>query len=294
MTPDFSTLWLRLDVRAGITDDELREMVAGTGAGGPESSPAFLLAVMHPENGATHVHRAALQLQGSRLVAALEEGWFGDLEDRLRERLTSDAAPPSAARLLSALLHLFLEDLEAALRRARNALGQSQSEVRALISRLDADKAAGVADLPGLSTALLNVTDMLAMASRSLEGQSCAARWLRRQVAGADAKLAAELEDLIAAQEQASRFIEFLFQKQRLLEGLSSQSVAMSDLNVTKIFTVLWTIFIPGTAIINWYGQNFQFMPELSWYYSLWVQLGTAFLLTVIPVYVVMRSGALR
>jgi len=292
-TPD-STLWLRLDVREGILAAELRQMVANSEETSPDGTPAFVLPVLRPENGAIHIPLAAVRLQGRRLITALEKGKFDDLEERLSQREPQESAPANAERIMSGLLHLFLEDLEVVLRRARVVQSRTQGDVRSLVARLEAEKAAGVADLPALNADLLSVTDVLSAASRSLEAQSYAARWLRRHVGSSDRSLAAELDDLIAAQEQTARRIEFLFQKQRLLEGAAGEGIAMSDMNVTKIFTILWTIFIPGTAIINWYGQNFQFMPELSWYYSLWVQLGTAFLLTVIPVYVVMRTGALR
>ncbi|MFC5425949.1 CorA family divalent cation transporter [Brevibacterium otitidis] len=52
-------------------------------------------------------------------------------------------------------------------------------------------------------------------------------------------------------------------------------------------------MLIPGTALINWYGQNFEFMPELSWPYTAWVQIAGVFLLAALPIYVIKRAGQL-
>jgi magnesium transporter len=53
---------------------------------------------------------------------------------------------------------------------------------------------------------------------------------------------------------------------------LSSLSNRLNE--VMKVLTVFSTIFIPLTFIVGIYGMNFEFMPELKWYWSypaLWV-----------------------
>lgn len=73
-----------------------------------------------------------------------------------------------------------------------------------------------------------------------------------------------------------------------------AEATATSDLGITKLFTVLWAAFIPGTALINWYGQNFEVMPELSWEGSLWSQLLAVLALTAVPIWMIKQAGALR
>jgi magnesium transporter len=46
---------------------------------------------------------------------------------------------------------------------------------------------------------------------------------------------------------------------------------AQVDINlnrIMKLFTVVTTIFLPLTLIAGWYGMNFKYMPELSWFYG--------------------------
>lgn len=52
--------------------------------------------------------------------------------------------------------------------------------------------------------------------------------------------------------------VEFLVERHRFHARGTAQQISTSDLNVVKIFTVLWAILIPGSTLINWYGQNFS------------------------------------
>lgn len=47
---------------------------------------------------------------------------------------------------------------------------------------------------------------------------------------------------------------------------LSSISNKMNE--IMKVLTIIATIFIPLTFIVGVYGMNFEFMPELKWYWS--------------------------
>jgi len=47
---------------------------------------------------------------------------------------------------------------------------------------------------------------------------------------------------------------------------LSSISNKMNE--IMKVLTIIATIFIPLTFIVGVYGMNFEFMPELKWYWG--------------------------
>jgi Mg2+ and Co2+ transporter CorA len=102
------------------------------------------------------------------------------------------------------------------------------------------------------------------------------------------------VDELVAEIESVQRRACFMQERQRFHQLAAQETVAKSDLNVVKVFTVLWAIFVPGTALINWYGQNFRFMPELSWFASSWVQMLGVLLVTAVPVIIIRQAGALR
>lgn len=48
-----------------------------------------------------------------------------------------------------------------------------------------------------------------------------------------------------------------------------------------KVLTIIATIFIPLTFIVGVYGMNFEYMPELNWYYGYPLIMGIMFLISV-------------
>lgn len=181
------------------------------------------------------------------------------------------------------------------------ALAQVEADINlvrapmAEAARADSSRSLGVSDLPRVSEALVNVDHALSYVASSIASLTQLARLLRREVIGMDEVLVRpQIDALIQQGEALTRRVEFMVDRHRFLSQGVSQQISTSDLNIVKIFTVLWAILIPGTTLINWYGQNFEFMPELSWEYSSWVQILGVFFLAVIPIYTVKRAGQLR
>ncbi|EBS5529972.1 magnesium transporter CorA family protein [Salmonella enterica subsp. enterica serovar Telelkebir] len=88
--------------------------------------------------------------------------------------------------------------------------------------------------------------------------------------------------------------INFVIERLSFVESTFCNLLQISDASVIKIFTIMWTLYIPGTAIVNWYGQNFTRMPELSLNASWWVQVIALFVLTIIPLILIKNKGLLR
>lgn len=88
--------------------------------------------------------------------------------------------------------------------------------------------------------------------------------------------------------------INFMIERLTFAESTFCNLLEISDASVIKIFTIMWTLYIPGTAIVNWYGQNFTRMPELSLNASWWVQVIALFVLTIIPLILIKNKGMLR
>lgn len=170
--------------------------------------------------------------------------------------------------------------------------------VRRQMARIEREAAVagslGVSDLPRVSEMLIDIDHALSHVSLSINGFVQFARLLRRDLS-ASADVSRPQVDLLVQQGEAlTRRLEFLVGRHRFHSQGASQQISTSDLNIVKIFTVLWAILIPGTTLINWYGQNFENMPELSWEFSSWIQILGVFCLAVLPIYTVKRAGQLR
>lgn len=159
----------------------------------------------------------------------------------------------------------------------------------------ESSRSMAVSDLPRVSELLVDIDHALSYVAASVASLTQLARLLRREsIAASDVMPRQEIDALIQQGEALTRRVEFMVDRHRFLSQGVSQQISTSDLNIVKIFTVLWAILIPGTTLINWYGQNFEVMPELSWDASAWVQILGVFFLAVIPIYTVKRAGQLR
>ena len=163
-----------------------------------------------------------------------------------------------------------------------------------LLVNVGTDQASGIEEAQNLDAYLSTLNAPLSFVLQSLEDLERAARQLRRAVLRQSSLTVERVDGLIAEIESVQRRAHFILERQRFHQQTAQETVAMSDLNVVKVFTVLWAIFVPGTALINWYGQNFRFMPELSWFASSWVQMLGVLLVTGVPVIIIRQTGALR
>ena len=290
------TGWTRVFVD-GVADLVEAERALGIemrrGAGGPERA-AFPLRLVESREGTIQVHEVTVVLREDRIVTVEPSGGaplLQDVEARLRLDADTAASPHGVCFRI----------VEAGCAGLARALSRIESDFRAVSEPLAALEPAGangrtigVSDLPRVSALLADIDDAISHASYAAGRLTQLARLLRQ---GAPARAGiprGRLDDLVLRGEALGRHLEFVVDRHRFHAQGAAQKVSTSDLNVVKVFSVLWAIFIPGTTLINWYGQNFEVMPELSWPYTSWVQIAGVFLMAALPIAVIKRAGQLR
>lgn len=207
---------------------------------------------------------------------------------------TQGLSPDSAQAIALVLLHQLLAQASLVLDRIDEGLAVSMQSLRSFQLAVGTQGTRGAQDLTDVDSHLSMLNRPLSVVLQSLDDLVRAASHLRRAAWRGPVGDRLQLDGLLAEIEGVQRRGRFMMERQRFHRRAAEETVATSDLNVTKVFSVLWAAFIPGTALINWYGQNFRVMPELSWEGSLWMQLLAVLVLTAIPVWMVKQSGSLR
>lgn len=285
--------WTRVFVD-GPDSLERAELLGTTVSDGSAAGTRFPLRLLTPDPHGARVTEVTVLL-GTDEIVTIEPGNGVPLLQDVEARLLWDDAPGrgtigAGVAIVRAGFHASADSLsliEADIRRVR-------SSVAVLAEDAGTSRGISVSDLPQVSEVLSDIDSVLSHASYSVGRLTQLARLLRREANGGGAVPRAELDALIQQGEALAGRVEFLVDRHRFHARGTAEQIATSDLNVVKIFTVLWAILIPGSTLINWYGQNFEVMPELSWPYSAWVQIVGVFCLAVIPIYTVKRAGQLR
>ncbi len=101
-------------------------------------------------------------------------------------------------------------------------------------------------------------------------------------------------ESLLAQVEVGIERAKRTISRDRYQWDAASGAIDANNLNLNKIFNALWAIIIPSNVLVNWYGQNFHFMPELSWWGTMPLQLIGCMLITLVPLWIIKQAGAMR
>ncbi len=151
----------------------------------------------------------------------------------------------------------------------------------------------GMADMEALDLEISSTVRPQALILRSLFDIDKVARRLQTHTAAGtkERRLVDELLAIIGKMIESSQYSTT---RARFHWKTASGVIEMGNLSVNKIFNVLWAIIIPSQVLINWYGENFRFMPELSWWGTMPAQLIGAMIMTVLPLWLVKTSGAMR
>lgn len=212
-----------------------------------------------------------------------------------QQRFQAQGLPAGSAHAVAlVLLHQLLGQTGLVLDRIDAGLTTTMRSLRSFQLTVGTPGTRGAEDLTDVDSDLAMLNRPLSVVLEALDDLAQAARQLRRSVLQGSQLERSHVDALLAEIDSVQRRGRFMLERQRFQRRAAEETVAMSDLNVTKVFSVLWAAFIPGTALINWYGQNFRVMPELSWPGSLWMQLLAVLVLTAIPVWMVKQSGTLR
>lgn len=211
------------------------------------------------------------------------------------ERFKAQGLPAGSAHAVAlVLLHQLLGQTGLVLDGIDKGLATSMRSLRSFQLTVGTPGTRGAQDLTDVDSHLSMLHRPLSVVVQALDDLAQAAMQLRRGAWQGSQLQSIHVDALLAEIEGVQRRARCMLDRQRFHRRAAEETVAMSDLNVTKVFSVLWAAFIPGTALINWYGQNFRVMPELSWQGSLWMQLLAVLVLTAIPVWMVKHSGTLR
>ncbi len=216
------------------------------------------------------------------------------LQDVAARLQWDDAADPDALVAGAAIVRAGFQACAVALSSIESDIRGVRRAVSDLEAERGADRGISVSDLPRVSERLVDIDAVLSHVATSVSRLGQLARLLRREAAVCAAHDCADFDALIQQGDALATRVEFLVDRHRFHSRGTAQRISTSDLNIVKIFTVLWAILIPGSTLINWYGQNFEFMPELSWNMSAWIQIAGVFCLAVLPIYTVKRAGQLR
>ncbi len=212
-----------------------------------------------------------------------------------QQRFQAQGLPADSAHAVAlVLLHQLLGQTGLVLDRIDAGLTTTMRSLRSFQLTVGTPGTRGAEDLTDVDSDLAMLNRPLLVVLEALDDLAQAAKQLRRSVLQGSQLECSHVDALLAEIDSVQRRGRFMLERQRFQRRAAEETVAMSDLNVTKVFSVLWAAFIPGTALINWYGQNFRVMPELSWQGSLWMQLLAVLVLTAIPVWMVKQSGTLR
>lgn len=212
-----------------------------------------------------------------------------------QQRFQAQGLPAGSAHAVAlVLLHQLLGQTGLVLDRIDAGLTTTMRSLRSFQLTVGTPGTRGAEDLTDVDSDLAMLNRPLSVVLEALDDLAQAAKQLRRSVLQGSQLECSHVDALLAEIDSVQRRGRFMLERQRFQRRAAEETVAMSDLNVTKVFSVLWAAFIPGTALINWYGQNFRVMPELSWQGSLWMQLLAVLVLTAIPVWMVKQSGTLR
>jgi magnesium transporter len=83
----------------------------------------------------------------------------------------------------------------------------------------------------------------------------------------------------------------FNFERLDYLQNIFIGILSIEQNKVIKIFTIVNVVFLPPTLIASIYGMNFDFMPELHWYYGYLVSIGLMILSSVTPIVIFKKKG---
>ncbi len=88
-----------------------------------------------------------------------------------------------------------------------------------------------------------------------------------------------------------SNHIGFLSNKVNFLLDATLGMVTIEQNAVIKIFSIAAVMFMPPTLIASIYGMNFNFMPELNWYYGYPLAIGFMMLSAWVPYKILQKKN---
>lgn len=88
-----------------------------------------------------------------------------------------------------------------------------------------------------------------------------------------------------------TEYANFLSQRINFLLDATLGMLNVEQNMIIKVFTVAAAVFMPPTLIASIYGMNFEFMPELEWFWSYPIVLLLIVISALLPYYYFKRKG---
>ena len=109
----------------------------------------------------------------------------------------------------------------------------------------------------------------------------------RKEVKPLQARIRTAARDVTSLTDYAT----FLSGKIIFLLDATLGGIQIQQNDIIKIFSVAAVVFLPPTLIASIYGMNFQFMPELSWWFGYPLAIVLMILAAVLPYLYFKRRG---
>jgi magnesium transporter len=109
----------------------------------------------------------------------------------------------------------------------------------------------------------------------------------RKEVKPLQARIRTAARDVTSLTDYAT----FLSGKIVFLLDATLGGIQIQQNDIIKIFSVAAVVFLPPTLIASIYGMNFQFMPELSWWFGYPLAIALMILAAVLPYLYFKRRG---
>jgi magnesium transporter len=109
----------------------------------------------------------------------------------------------------------------------------------------------------------------------------------RKEVKPLQARIRTAARDVASLTDYAT----FLSGKIIFLLDATLGGIQIQQNDIIKIFSVAAVVFLPPTLIASIYGMNFQFMPELSWWFGYPLAIALMILAAVLPYLYFKRRG---
>jgi magnesium transporter len=109
----------------------------------------------------------------------------------------------------------------------------------------------------------------------------------RKEVKPLQARIRTAARDVASLTDYAT----FLSSKIIFLLDATLGGIQIQQNDIIKIFSVAAVVFLPPTLIASIYGMNFQFMPELSWWFGYPLAIVLMILAAVLPYLYFKRRG---
>ena len=181
--------------------------------------------------------------------------------------------------------------IETVVDRAADHMERLVHEVEALSREIFAhgEKVGAQKDFQNMLRGLGLKADLTSKVNESLVSIGRLVAFLVQSLEQAESRLRADTlnQDIHSLTDHTS----FLSNKITFLLNATLGMISIEQNSIIKIFTVAAVAFLPPTLIASIYGMNFDYMPELKWFFGYPFAIGLMLLSAIVPFQYFKRRG---